>query len=208
VCAFSREAETDVPLLIDSEKETIVLAAELNALLVVETHSGQSYLKKYDDMVTNPPKPTSEQTKPSTKQPVEKQKEFRYCKALLKDKAKESSALYRFDVLTQLANIPVRITFYELLRLSKSTREALREALADAEVFMAQIPAEPLEKDEEDCLHASQHTPCITFTPDDMQINGKHDRSLYFTGYIGSSEVSRIQVDSGSTLSIIPCRVM
>ena len=30
VCASSLEAETDVPLLTDSEEETIVLAAELN----------------------------------------------------------------------------------------------------------------------------------------------------------------------------------
>jgi len=57
------------------------------------------------------------------------------------------------------------------LRLSKSTREALREALADAEAFIARIPAEP-EEDEENCLHASQHVPCITFTPDDMQVKG------------------------------------
>jgi len=74
---------------------------------------------------------------------VEKQKELRYFKALLKDKAKESSAPCRFDVLTQPANIPARITLYELLRLSMSTRKALREALADAEIFMAQILAEP-----------------------------------------------------------------
>jgi len=74
---------------------------------------------------------------------VEKQKEIRYVKALPKDKAKGTSAPYRFDVLAQLANIPARITLYELLRLSKSTRETLREALADAEVFMARIPAEP-----------------------------------------------------------------
>ena len=31
---------------------------------------------------------------------------------------------------------------------------------------------------------------------------------LYFTGYIGSSEVSRIQLDLGSALSIMPRRVM
>jgi len=37
---------------------------------------------------------------------------------------------------------------------------------------------------------------------------GKHDRPLYYTGYIGSSKVSRIQVDPGSTLSIMPCEVM
>ena len=41
-----------------------------------------------------------------------------------------------------------------------------------------------------------------------MQVKGKHDRPLYFIKYTGSSEVSRIQVDSGSALSIIPRRVM
>jgi len=43
---------------------------------------------------------------------------------------------------------------------------------------------------------------------DYMQVKEKHDRPLYFTGYIGSSEVSCIQVDLGSTLDIISCRVM
>ena len=94
-------------------------------------------------MKANLPKLTQESTKQSMKQPVEKQKKLRYAKFLPKDKAKGSSAPYRFDVLAQLANISARITLYELLRLSKSTREALREALADAEVFMAWIPAEP-----------------------------------------------------------------
>jgi len=88
-------------------------------------------------MVANPPKPTPEPNKQSTKQPVEKEKELRYSKALPKDKADGFSAPYHLDVLAQLANIPARITLYELLRLSKSTREALREGLADAEVFMA-----------------------------------------------------------------------
>jgi len=143
VCAFSREVETDIPSLTDSEKETIILATELNAPLVAGTRSSQSYLKKYDEMVPNLPKPTPEPTKQSTKQPVEKQKELRYAKALPKDKSEGSSVPYRFDVLTQLANIPTRITLYELLRLSKSTREALSEVLANVEVFMARILAKP-----------------------------------------------------------------
>jgi len=106
--------------------------------------------------VVSPPKPTAEPTKPSAKQPVEKQKELQFSKALPKDNAEGSTTPYRFDVLAQLANIPARITLYELLRLSKSTIEALREALTDAEVFMAQIPARPQKEDEKDCLHASQ----------------------------------------------------
>ena len=76
VCAFSREAKTDVPSLTDSEEETIVLAAELNAPLVAETRSGQSYLNKYDELVANPPVPTLDPTKPSAKQFAEKQMSF------------------------------------------------------------------------------------------------------------------------------------
>ena len=185
VCTSSREAETDVPSLTDSEEEIIVLAAEPNQLLVAETRSGQSYLKRYDEMMAIPPKPTTESAKPSTKQPVEKQKELQFSKALLKDNAEGSTTPYRFDVLAQLANIPTRVTLYELLNLSKSTREAFSEALANAEVFMIQIPAAPREEDVEDCLHASQNALCITFTADDMQVKEKHDRPLYFTGYIG-----------------------
>jgi len=158
--------------------------------------------------VANPPGPTTEPTKLFAKQPVEKRKELQYSKTLPKDKAEGTSAPYRFDVLAQLANIPARITLYVLLRLSKSIREALREALTDVEVFMTQISAKPQEENKEDRLYASQNAPYITFTPGDMQVKGKHDRPLYFKGYIGSSEVSRIQVDPGSTLSIMSCRVM
>ena len=49
VCASSQEAETDVPSLTDSEEETVALITEPNQL-VAETRSGQSYLKKYDEM--------------------------------------------------------------------------------------------------------------------------------------------------------------
>jgi len=144
--------------------------------------------------MANPLKPTPEPTKQSTKQLMEKQNELRYAKALSKNKAEGSSRPYHFNILAQLANIPARITLYELLG-SKSIREDLREALADAEVFMAWILAEPREKDEENYLHASQHAPYITFTPDNMHVKGKHDRPLYFTRHIRSSEMSRIKVD-------------
>ena len=41
-----------------------------------------------------------------------------------------------------------------------------------------------------------------------MQIKRKYDRPMCYIEYIESSEVSRIQVDSGSALSIMPHRVM
>ena len=41
-----------------------------------------------------------------------------------------------------------------------------------------------------------------------MQVKRKHDRLLYYTGYIRSTEVSHIQVDLGSALSIMPHKFM
>jgi len=138
---------------------------------------------------------------------VKKQKELRYGKALPKSGVGPSTP-FRFDFLAQLANIPARITLDEHLRLSKSTKDTLREALADAKVFVTQIPATCQEEDDSHCHHSSKQFPCITFTPEDTQVKGKHNRPLYCIGYIRSSEVSRIQVDPGSALSIMPRRVI
>jgi len=75
----------------------------------------------------------------SIKQLMDKQKEFRYAKDLQKDDVTPLTP-FRFDVLAQLANIPARITLYELLRFFKSTREGLKEASVNSEVFLTQIP--------------------------------------------------------------------
>ena len=51
--------------------------------------------------------------------------------------------------------------------------------------------------------------PCITFTPEDMLFkDNRHDRPLYYTWYIGSTHIERIQVDPESALSIIPKRLL
>ena len=142
-----------------------------------------------------------------TKQSVNKQKELRCAKSLQKDDAGPST-LFRFDILAQLANIPIRITLYKLLRLSKSTREALREALVNSEVFLGQMPTMTKEKDDEHCNQASRHSPPITFSPRICKSRRSMTDPLYYIGYIRSSEVSRIQVDPGSALSILPRRVM
>ena len=83
--------------------------------------------------------------------------------------------------------------------------------MADTEAFMANIPAVPEGEENEHCPHChltSEQIPCITFMPEDMQVKGKYDRPLYYTEYIGSSVVDRIQVDPGSALSIMPRRVL
>ena len=108
----------------------------------------------------------------STKQFMDKQKELCYAKARQEDDERPLT-FFSFDVLAQLVNIPVRITLYELLRLFKSTREALRETLTDSEVFLTQIPAITEEEDDGHYHQASRHSPCITFSLEDMQIKEK-----------------------------------
>jgi len=51
--------------------------------------------------------------------------------------------------------------------------------------------------------------PSITFTSEDMLLkDNKHDRPLSYTKYIGSTCIEKIQVDSGSALSIISKRLL
>jgi len=75
------------------------------------------------------------------------------------------STPFYFDVMAQLANIPARITLYELLRFFKSTRDGLKEAFIDAKVFMTQIPVKCEEEEGNHCHHTSKKFPRITFTP-------------------------------------------
>ena len=75
---------------------------------------------------------------------------------------------FRFDVFAQLANIPARITLYEYFRLFKRTSEALREALADSEIFLTQIPAIPEKEDDGHYHQASICSPRIIFSLEDM----------------------------------------
>src|SRR5438045_9781842 len=117
---------------------------------------------------------------------LEKLKEVRYNRPLNKGKAVEVSQPFCFDIINQLANIQARITVYELLKLSKSTREALREALADAEVFVTQLPI-GFTIDEPHSLTISCVPTALICTPEDMKVQGRHACSLYLTGTNGST---------------------
>ena len=172
VIASTIEPDSDVNSLTDSDKEEEVLATDTSVPLAAATRSGQPYLRNYNDIPVRQPEPTQEQVEEPAEQAKttpEKPKEVRYNKPLHKGKAIEVSQPYRFDIINQLANIPARITIYALLRLSKSTREALREALADAEVFVTQLPADP-PLEEFQSLNVSHVSASIVFTPEDMQV--------------------------------------
>ena len=90
-------------------------------------------------------------------------------------------------------------------------KEALKDALTDSESFLTQVPT-PTKEDGASCPQChmiQQQVSCIIFTPKDMLLkDNRHDRSLYYTGYIGFTYIERIQVDPESALSIIPKKLL
>jgi len=135
VSIFTRETEKDVVFLTSLGVKESTFTANTGAPRKYKTRYDKQYLKQYDEPAVNSPEPAEEIIEQSTRPSLEKQKELWYVKALPKNGAGPSTP-FRFDVLAQLANIPARITLYEILRLFKSTRDALREALADAKVLV------------------------------------------------------------------------
>lgn len=91
--------------------------------------------------------------------------------------------------------------------LSKETRAALHEALANSETFFTQV----LPPTNEECCYFHQvfSLPNITFSPKNMLVkNPSLDRPLYYTGYIGYTIIERIVIDPISTLSIMLVHLM
>jgi len=79
------------------------------------------------------------------------QDEFHFEKTLKKNPSQGLNAPFLFDILAQLTNISAHITLHELLHLSNEMRETLRDALADSESFLTQVPAVPLDGREAPC---------------------------------------------------------
>ena len=125
---------------------------------------------------------------------------------------KDLALLFDLTILAQLTNIPACITQRELLRLLKEMREALMDALADSESFLTQVPSIPTDDNGASCpqCHMVQHqVPCITFTLKDILLkDNRHDRPLYYSGYMGSTHIKRIQIDPRSALGNIPKRLL
>ena len=107
----------------------------------------------------------------------EKQKEVRFDRVFKRPLGPGLDVPFRFDILAQLANIPARITIHELLRLSKETREALMDALANSKSFLTHMP-EASEDDSQplcpECHHVQLRIPAITFTTEDMLLKDKN----------------------------------
>jgi len=129
--------------LSDSEEEKLALTSQSATPQPVGTWSEKPYLRQYDQTPDETHQPaTSGTTAPvqASTPPLQldngRQKEVRFDKSLKKDPSKGLNAPFCFDILVQLANILAHMTLYELLRLSKETREAFRDALTGSKTFL------------------------------------------------------------------------
>ena len=130
--------------LSDSESERHAFTVQVDAPQPTGTRSEKSYLKQYDKTTDETQYQTTSVEVPIPA-PVltlgkEKQKEVRFDHVLKKSSGPGLKVPFWFDILAQLANIPARITIHELLHLSKETREAIRDALANSESFLIHMP--------------------------------------------------------------------
>ena len=167
--------------LSDSERERHACTAQTDVPQPIGTRSRKSYLKQYEQ-ITNETQTTSVQVPIPALVPTsgkEKQKEVRFDYILKKPLGPGLNIPFRFDILAQLANIPTRITIHELLHLSKETREALRDALANSESEMIHMPETPREDTQPSCFechHVQLKVPAITFIAEDMLLkDNKHN---------------------------------
>ena len=93
-----------------------------------------------------------------------------------------SKRLFCFDILEQFANIPACITLHELLYLFKKIKEALWDALANSETFLAQVPAVSVNEGTtcSQCYSVIQEILDITFSFEDMLIkDNPHDIPIH-----------------------------
>ena len=100
----------------------------------------------------------------------EKPKEVWFDHVLKKPSGQGLGTPFRFDILAQLANIPARITIHELLRLSKETREALRDALANLESFLTYMPGIPKDDAQSSCPECHHYNQTYLLLPSQRKI--------------------------------------
>ena len=119
---------------------------------MAETRSGHQYLKKYDEAVASSSKRPKNQPSNPRSNPWRSRKSFGMPRLFQKIRQKDHQHLTSLISWLNWPTSPTKITLYELLRLSKSTKEALKEALAYSEAFIALIPAGLEQEDEGHCF--------------------------------------------------------
>ncbi|XXG47521.1 hypothetical protein AAC387_Pa02g2156 [Persea americana] len=134
---------------------------------------------------------------------------------------------FKYDLIEHFKHIPARLHILDLLRMSPQTRDSLISELQrlnlDVDKHALQVlqiemdyrvtKSKTISKGEKkeaggpctECLSVQKAVSAtITFNKEDLLLGEtKHNRPLYFTGYIKEMPIHRVHIDPGSALNLI-----
>lgn len=112
----------------------------------------------------------------------------------------------RYDILAHLKKIQALLSVYDALKISAELRMSLVYALTNPEEFSNEVNQVEMRSSEPtyaECLAL------ITFTDDYLQPGLiKHNRPLFISGYLNGLEITRIMIDGGSAVNLLPLRML
>ncbi|XP_060968195.1 uncharacterized protein LOC133035834 [Cannabis sativa] len=139
--------------------------------------------------------------KPSSSANQESANDNRRCKSTGEDEMTRA----KYDILDHLKRIPALLSVYDALQMSPEHRNALVVALTSPEFYTEKI--EPMKS-----ISLETHTSCmacITFDDKDRQLGAAlHNQPLYVTGMVADNRVSRIMLDCGSAVNVLPLKTL
>ncbi|CAL2228166.1 unnamed protein product [Prunus armeniaca] len=112
--------------------------------------------------------------------------------------------------LTQVEDSPSHFNIEEEVELLEAIRVALVKALMDLNIHPNRIrEAEKLEPESQDRAICCVTCASITFTDEDLLLGSKpHNRPLFVSRYVREQKLSRLLVDGGSAVNIMPKSTM
>ncbi|KAF7149768.1 hypothetical protein RHSIM_Rhsim02G0166900 [Rhododendron simsii] len=108
----------------------------------------------------------------------------------------------KYDVLTHLKKIPALVSIYDALMMSPELRKSLSYALSNPDDFCKEVQ----EKGQESTITCLS---TIAFGDEDMYAETPdHNQPLFITGLILDTKISRVLVDGGSAVNLLPKRAL
>ena len=109
-------------------------------------------------------------------------------------------------VVTSLQHLPPQFNSHKMLQLPNEMRNTLIQVLRNPTLSTTKIKGAKREDESHNCAKCCI---AIAFTDEDFQLGSKpHNRPLFVTGYIREQNITRILIDEGSAINIMPKTTM
>ena len=110
-------------------------------------------------------------------------------------------------IVASLQHLPSLFSNHEMLQLPNEMRNALIQVLKNPTLYATKING--AKKLEDESHNWAKCCATITFTDEDLQLGSKpHNRPLFVIGYIREQNITRILIDRGSAVNIMPKTTM